>query len=54
MEVFYGYSVYDSGVLDHCLYVCFQGSRFDEPTQSMMAPSVGETDYVAGVLQGPL
>ncbi|MDG1527322.1 MAG: SpvB/TcaC N-terminal domain-containing protein, partial [Schleiferiaceae bacterium] len=29
------------------------GCRFDEATQSMMAPSVGETDYVAGVLQNP-
>ncbi|MDA8824617.1 hypothetical protein N9N17_01810, partial [Schleiferiaceae bacterium] len=29
------------------------GSRYDEATLSMMAPSVGETDYVAGVLQNP-
>jgi hypothetical protein len=29
------------------------GSRYDEATMSMMAPSVGETDYVAGVLQNP-
>ena len=29
------------------------GSRYDEDSQSITAPSVGETDYVAGVLQNP-
>lgn len=41
---------YDRGVNQ---WAVVPGSRYDEDSQSLMAPSVGETDYVAGVLQHP-